>query len=208
MPNSAINDNQLLSIKPAKYLPALTGIRAIAAYMVFLHHFNPFRSFVNFPNTLGYKLHSFCNELHIGVTIFFVLSGFLISLRYQGTVLFTESWLSRYALNRFARIFPMYALITGITFLILTIGADYDYMKQYSMFSPFSKIVTIILNFTLLKGFFANLKYTGIAQGWSLTVEECFYFTVPFVLVSRSAKLLKVLLYIIICYLFGLSLTL
>ncbi|MFX7824854.1 hypothetical protein ABTK20_20895, partial [Acinetobacter baumannii] len=30
------------------------------------------------------------------------------------------------------------------------------------------------------RGFFDDLKFTGVSQGWSLTVEECFYFLAPF----------------------------
>jgi peptidoglycan/LPS O-acetylase OafA/YrhL len=32
-----------------------------------------------------------------------------------------------------------------------------------------------------IRGFFYQLWDTGIAQGWSLTVEECFYFSAPFI---------------------------
>ena len=48
-------------------LPALTGIRAIAAYMVFIHHYNPFCE-----ARFGTTIHSFFSQFHIGVTIFFV----------------------------------------------------------------------------------------------------------------------------------------
>ena len=57
---------------------SLTSIRAVAAFMVYLHHFNPF---------IGIKtlyIGDFISEFHIGVTIFFVLSGFLISYNYLG----------------------------------------------------------------------------------------------------------------------------
>ena len=53
-----------------KYFPALTGLRAIAAYMVFFHHFNFFSQF-------GESLLSrMVNEFYAGVSVFFVLSGF------------------------------------------------------------------------------------------------------------------------------------
>lgn len=59
--------------KPA-YFPALTGVRAIAAYMVFIHHYKLFPgSFV------GKRMFYFFNEFHTGVTFFFVLSGFFIA---------------------------------------------------------------------------------------------------------------------------------
>ena len=69
------------------YLPALTGVRALAAYLVFLHHFNPFQ-----PQGVTQFLHRIVLEFHIGVPIFFVLSGFLITLRYYGTEQWNRRW--------------------------------------------------------------------------------------------------------------------
>ncbi|MGZ3932526.1 MAG: acyltransferase family protein, partial [Bacteroidia bacterium] len=48
---------------------------------------------------------------------------------------------------------------------------------------------------TFLRGYFENIKFSGVSQGWSLTVEETFYFLAPliFILIKRS-KLSAVLL--------------
>lgn len=189
------------------YFPALTGIRAVAAYMVFIFHFNPFRSFANEPATISGKLFSFCDELHIGVTLFFVLSGFLITLRYQDNVQLTRPWLTHYALNRFSRIFPMYAVALGITLAVVGFRIDYEFIKQYVLFPSINKFISILLNLTLLKGFFSNLKFAGIAQSWSLTAEECFYFTVPFVLVGNAHIVRRAALYVAANLAIGLLLT-
>lgn len=129
------------------YFKSLTGLRFIAASMVFFLHFNPLPT-----NTL---VGGILNEFHSGVTIFFVLSGFLISFRYGDKKLDYK----KYFLNRFARIYPVYFLFTLITYII------------YPVKSP----VEVFLNFTLLKAFFTKYLFTGITQGWTLTVEECFY---------------------------------
>ena len=42
------------------------------------------------------------------------------------------------------------------------------------------------LNFTFLRGFFEQFKFSGIAQGWTLTVEECFYLSAPLLLLLLS----------------------
>ena len=39
----------------------------------------------------------------------------------------------------------------------------------------------MFLNITFVRGFFYQFWDTGIAQGWSLTVEECFYFSAPII---------------------------
>lgn len=155
-------------LKRERYVPALTGLRAVAAYLVFLHHYNPAPpdTFANWLFTQGY----------IGVSVFFVLSGFLMYHRYADDYFAHTSWSWRtYLQNRFARIFPLYALI-----LIGTVGVDTALGKPVSW--PLSG-----LNVTLLNGFFDEYKFSGIAQGWSLTVEVCFYLSAPllFVLLRR-----------------------
>jgi peptidoglycan/LPS O-acetylase OafA/YrhL len=147
------------------YFPALTGVRAIAAYLVFFLHFNPFRPVEG--HTEGSEFSSLFlifNELHIGVSIFFVLSGFLICLRYVESFQLTKHWFVRYFQNRVARIYPMYFLLTTLTFAVN--GFD---------------VSLYLAHITFLRGFFDDLRFTGIGPGWSLTVEECFYFAAPFI---------------------------
>jgi peptidoglycan/LPS O-acetylase OafA/YrhL len=49
---------------PADKFPALTGIRAIAAYLVFFHHYTPS------PAVLSAPVHDFLAEGHVGVSLF------------------------------------------------------------------------------------------------------------------------------------------
>ncbi|RTQ46539.1 acyltransferase [Hymenobacter gummosus] len=158
------------------YLPALTGIRAVAAYMVCLHHFNPFAE----GPGLGGFLHNLLLEFHVGVPVFFVLSGFLICLRYYGTEQWTGRWWGRYLRNRVARIYPMFLLLTTLTFAPAWLAHAPDTTRLW------------LLNVTFLRGFFDAHKYSGIPQGWTLTVEECFYLWAPvaFGLLRRRPRLL------------------
>jgi peptidoglycan/LPS O-acetylase OafA/YrhL len=142
------------------YFNALTGVRAIAAYMVFFHHFNPFSAGI-----FGSRIALFVNEFHVGVTFFFVLSGFLIGYRYMDLEKFR---FRNYMVNRFARIYPMYFMLTTVTFLLAS-DSEGNGMGVY------------LANISFLKGFSDQLKFTGIAQGWSLTVEETFYLLAPLV---------------------------
>ncbi len=145
---------------PVRYVPALTGLRAVAAYLVFLHHYNPAS-----PGSVAHRLF---NQGYMGVSVFFVLSGFLLYHQYADAYLDNTNWSwQRYLKNRFARIYPLYALL-----LVLTVGAHWlaDHPMGIGLF---------VLNLTLLKGFFDSYKFSGIAQSWSLTVEGCFYLTAP-----------------------------
>lgn len=174
--------NLIENYKPVNYFPALTGIRAIAAFMVFFHHFNPVSK-----NILSGELYNFIKEFHIGVTIFFVLSGFLIAFRYMDD---EKLNFRKYMINRFARIYPMYFLLTTFTFLVFYFFQQKNSAQDLSIY---------FLNITFLKGFFAELKFSGIAQGWSLTVEELFYISAPlFFIAIRKNKFSLILLPLLI----------
>lgn len=160
------------STDTAHQIPALTGLRAVAAWAVFLHHCNPAPA-----GTFAYRLFA---QGYVGVSIFFILSGFLIHYRYADGVLAGRAWSWRaYARNRFARVFPLYALVLMLTVAVnITMGRA----MSWPLFG---------LNLTLLKGFFDDYKFSGIAQSWSLTVEACFYALAPllFVLLRRWGAL-------------------
>jgi hypothetical protein len=49
------------------------------------------------------------------------------------------------------------------------------------------------LNLTLLKGYFLEYRFAGLAQSWSLTVEETFYFVAPWIFLFLQTKPRKVL---------------
>jgi peptidoglycan/LPS O-acetylase OafA/YrhL len=142
------------------YFPSLTGFRAIAAWLIFINHYNPFAP-QRFPFLSG-----LVDELSIGVSMFFVLSGFLIAIRYDDP-LQPKPGFGVYMRNRFARIYPLYFILTTLTFVVI---GEWGW--------------TYIANITFVKGFSDELKFTGIAQGWSLTVEETFYFLAPFLFLA------------------------
>jgi peptidoglycan/LPS O-acetylase OafA/YrhL len=159
----------LLPKASQNYIPALTGVRALAAYLVFISHYE-YVFDANFPH----PVQRFFQEFHIGVTIFFVLSGFLIAFRYYDNFNLTKDWFKQYLKNRVARIYPMYFLLTIGTFIYFYCTGDKSVTAGFQY--PFT---LLLMNITFLRGFFNQLKFTGIAQGWSLTVEECFYFSAP-----------------------------
>ena len=158
------------------YYPALTGLRAVAAYLVFALHFNP----IGTPDWLARVLEQF----YVGVGMFFVLSGFVIATRYQGGVrLGSGAWWRRYVWRRVARIYPVYFVLNGSVLLYL----------YWPLVGPKlgNHLFLIFLSESLLKGFFSTLKYVGAPQGWSLTVEECFYLSAPLLLVLWARRGLR-----------------
>lgn len=163
------------------YIPALTGVRAMAAYLVFISHF----AYI-FDESFPHIVQRFLGEFHIGVSIFFVLSGFLITFRYyQNFDDLSKPWFMQYLKNRVARIYPMYFLLTVAAFVYYFITKDETITKGYE-----HPVALMLMNVTFVRGFFYQFWDTGIAQGWSLTVEECFYFSAPviFLIAKRFGK--------------------
>src|ERR1700712_3228405 len=91
----------------------------MAAYLVFISHFCD-----KFDDTFPHIVQRFLGEFHIGVSIFFVLSGFLITFRYYHNFHLTVDWFKQYLKNRVARISPMFFLLTVAAFVYFFISGD------------------------------------------------------------------------------------
>ena len=102
------------TVKPQNRIHPLTGIRAVAAIMVFLYHHRKF-----WRNDIPGFVLNFLNEFHVGVSIFFVLSGFLIAYIYKEEPLQSKRHYLRYLLIRFFRIFPVYLLLLSVKYIVL-----------------------------------------------------------------------------------------
>lgn len=153
----------------------LTGIRAIAAIMVFLYHNRKYwRN--NLPEWVMQEL----NEFHVGVTLFFVLSGFLLAYTYQDQPLFSKKDYAKYLLTRVFRIFPVYWIILSVSYI--DIG--------------FPSLDKIVFNYSLLKGFSDVYNLDALPQSWTLTVELCFYILAPFIYFQTNKSIAKTLLWL------------
>jgi peptidoglycan/LPS O-acetylase OafA/YrhL len=165
--------------------------------MVFLCHDNIFSSDAAplVPGSIQSILAQLVSALSIGVAVFFVLSGFLITSRYQDSVQFNWQWAKRYLRNRVARIYPIYFLVTMCTLLATTINVAYDPSRLWHLYTLKDKVFIVFLNLTFLRGFFDHYFASMAGQGWSLTVEECFYLSAPFMLLGLRKSWRWLLLY-------------
>src|SRR5688572_20487665 len=144
-------------------MPALTALRAVAALLVFLYHFG--------RQGLGDLAGIVVGQGHVGVTVFFVLSGFLITVRYYPRFAAGEAGLAAYFVKRAARILPLYYVVLTLTH-VLTSGSvpvDAAHLPEW----------------TLTQALFGpSLESLTVPTSWSLTVEECFYATAPLLFVA------------------------
>ena len=154
-----------------KYFPALTGLRALAAYLVFVQHFNFFKEWSGFS-----FIASVVDECYIGVSIFFVIIGLLTYTHYSARTGIARNFWRNYLKKRARRAYPIYFILTTVTFA----AAIYLGSTGYS---TTENSLLYLFNLTLLQGFFDNFKYSGIIQGWTLTVAECFYLSAPLLFV-------------------------
>lgn len=171
------------AVRPSGYYyRSLTGVRALAAYIIFWHHLNPLAARSAGRPAMEWASH-FVQQCHIGVPIFFVLSGFLLTHRYADAIVPSWAWARAYLQNRLARIYPLYALITIGTLAVQFSGLG-GYNSPYLRALPLSaQLLAVFLNLTLLKGLFAQfILASGVGAAWSLSVELLFYLSVPLVL--------------------------
>jgi peptidoglycan/LPS O-acetylase OafA/YrhL len=152
------------------YYPALTGLRVVAAYFLFFYHFG-------LPHALLTPLSEHVTKhLYVSTDMLCVLSGFVIATRYQSSISWTRAWWRDYLWRRFARIYPVY-------FILNTLVLAYVYLPVRHG-QILNNLLLVFLSETLLRGFSSTLKYVGLPQAWSLTVEECFYLSAPFLLLA------------------------
>ncbi len=179
---------------------AITSLRFIAALVVFLHHYIVYDGYRHLGGEYFFDLaHSPMGALMLegrfGVTLFFVLSGFLLLVRYYETV-FRGTSFRVYWLKRFARIMPLYLFLLSIM-AVYYVSQGWS-LKDFPIYA------------TLTQGFFSDLKFTGIGTAWSLTVEECFYLLLPLMILPMrwlwpEKKFHWIKFGIVIIFLFGLS---
>lgn len=159
----------------SRHVPALDGLRAFAILSVLAHDFNLLEDPASkLEALLGWAL----NAGWLGVQLFFVLSGYLITGILIDTRRANNYW--RAFLGRRAlRIFPLYYAVLLAAFVVAPLvghrlsGAEHQiwfwtYLANWA--EPFGRSVSIFPHF------------------WSLAIEEQFYFFWPLVVRRTSAK--------------------
>jgi peptidoglycan/LPS O-acetylase OafA/YrhL len=150
-----------------KYRPDIDGLRAVAIVCVLIFH--------AFPSALKGGF--------IGVDIFFVISGFLIS-----TIIFASLDQGRFSFiefygRRILRIFPALLVVLASCFVF---GAFALFADEYLQLSQhLVRGAGFMLNFVLWgeSGYFDNVAETKpLLHLWSLAIEEQFYIVWPLVL--------------------------
>lgn len=166
------------------YFPNLNGLRFIAAFLVVIHHIEQFKSLLGIENY--WDIVPFIGIIgKLGVVLFFVLSGFLITyLLLAEEHTFKTINIKKFYIRRILRIWPLYFLIVVLAFLVLPniglftipyFGKDVIYHK-------------LMLKLILYALFFPNLAVSllgfvpYVSHTWSIGTEEQYYLVWPLIL--------------------------
>src|SRR3954469_3132944 len=177
------------------HLPALTSLRFLAALHVLLFHvqamgavFGPawFRNL----SSIGY----------VGVSFFFVLSGFILVYTYAGKQVNTgDFWRAR-----FARVYPAYAfaLLISMPFFLFAVRHFNEIKLPFMAFEAAHVKLTAALEILLLQAWVPPAALSWNPVGWSLSVEAFFYLLFPLLLLPYTRLSRKALFAVIIaCWL-------
>lgn len=190
-----------LETKKTLHFVQLDALRFLAAFMVvFVHAFDGWTGWFGIPKGLasadgksfswfGNYLHGFIANFNIGVDLFFLISGFLITF-----LLIKEKSdkgkinIPAFFLRRILRIWPLYFFIIALCFFFLVPwmgGKAPEYRPVVFFYNNFRTIKTMAWDFPF-------------AHFWSVCIEEHFYLVWPFLVAFVPLKRLPVVLVAII----------
>lgn len=152
----------------------LDALRAIAALSVFVFHY--FRDIqAIFPslsaNTFFKLFKIFADKGNLGVNLFFVLSGFLITYLILDEIKRNGKFNAlKFIGRRCLRIWPLYFIVIGIGFLLFPI----IFKDYYTVHNPWL-FIFFLANFDeIYNGLNDSINF--LTSPWSVAVEEQFYF--------------------------------
>jgi peptidoglycan/LPS O-acetylase OafA/YrhL len=183
-------ENRLTQI--TTHVPALDGVRGVAILLVLAAHFGGGRKF---ESTIMQAIGQLMVGGWVGVDLFFVLSGFLITGILLKTLNQPEYYRSFYG-RRILRVFPIYYLTLMVTFIISEGSHQPWHWYQYSFFLFANNIAVV---------FYDNVGSVGpgliLSAFWSLAVEEQFYLFWPYLI--RAATRSRLIFWLFLCCLIG-----
>lgn len=180
-------------------IPEIDGLRGLAIIGVLVCHF--FGQGIDHEQS--HRLASYLAELALfggsGVSLFFVLSGFLIA----GILLDNKNspnYFSTFYLRRSFRILPAYYFLIFLIYVLNVLSAQgilnipgwiigFTFSGKYYL--------TFTQNFAMVGT--GNFGLVSLAHTWSLAVEEQFYLTLPFIIRFAPARVLQLLVLALFC---------
>ena len=171
-----------------KYRPEIDGLRAIAVLPVIFYHagFEVFKG--------GY----------VGVDVFFVISGFLITTIIIQDLENNQFKFIKFYERRARRILPALIFMTLVSLIIGYFVLTPYYYKDLFQTALSSSIFLSNFLLYLKSGYFSAIsELKPLLHTWSLSVEEQFYILFPLLLFFSKKKLLYLILLFILSVVFA-----
>src|SRR5580704_4574412 len=147
-----------------EYRPDIDGLRAIAIVLVFACH-------LGIPHLQGG---------FIGVDVFFVISGYLITGNIARNIERRTFSISGFYERRFRRIIPaLFVLLSATTVIAYLIFLPSDLVKYGHSLASAALSYSNIYFYTARTGYFGASFTNVLLHTWSLGVEEQFYLVIP-----------------------------
>lgn len=181
-------------------LVELTSMRFVAAMAVLLGHFSDLLALPPWVSRLI--------SGGIGVSFFFVLSGFILCYSYWDSFVdgVRPNTFRRYFVARIARVYPLYVVaLLAITALYLGVTA----LRPGAIGFPSNPLGSWITNLLVLQTFAPTPETQQFwnGPGWSISTEFGFYLILPFVLAAIARYIVNVsglVLLLLLSFAFGL----
>ena len=143
--------------------PLFDALRAIAALTIFGFHIAASQGALNDPDF------PWLGQLNVGVSIFFVISGFLLYRPFVVRKLRGEPFpsIGGYAIRRFLRIVPAY--FVALTIITFWLG------REHEVFT----LTGLVTYYGFLQVYDVSTISGGIGQAWTIGVEVTFYAFLP-----------------------------
>jgi peptidoglycan/LPS O-acetylase OafA/YrhL len=173
-------------------IPALTGIRFLAALSVALYHLSD-----KVAATLGISPLHFYDNSGDPVELFFILSGFILTYTQpevngaERPAISTASDIRQFYFSRFAKIYPIY-LLGWIVFAPL-IYSNLVALHGHGAGAYVRLALYGLISLTLLQAWTTNTANAWNTPGWSLSAEAVFYAAFPFIFTYLRTRQIAVL---------------
>ena len=149
---------------PTGRVPALDGLRGCAILLVIIWHY----------------FHTDWFPGWIGVDLFFVLSGYLITARLLQTI-HTPSYFSRFYRNRILRVFPLYyAVVIPYLIAVFYLVQKQNFPTVAFYHEHWKSLLLFTTNWTFV--LYGLPKDFSLVPLWSIAIEEQFYLIWPLLL--------------------------
>ena len=180
--------------KPKIYFENLDSLRFLAFFVVFVSHAALFLGFMSESSIYQWIKYNILVNGDLGVTFFFVLSGFLITfLLLKEREVSGSISLKNFYLRRILRIWPVYFIVLFMGYLLIPylfslFGSPSLPMDTVPPSSAWPWHTFFVTNFAMSRSLFASVP-TDIL--WSVGIEEQFYLLWPIVVILTPRRMLS-----------------